>query len=100
MNTTTTIPLPNQQNDADGQPKTELEARDRIQTLIHFLRAQLDHAKQDFDTTTEDSDGPTSKVASLHGFCALEIAMEYLDEMAKLEERDIVRSIGTKDRIN
>ncbi len=94
MNTTTTIPTSNQENRNAGQAKTEMEARDRIETLVLFIRAQLDHAKEDFDTAAEGTD----KTAAVHGFCAIEIAKEYLDELAKLEEREFGLPVHNQDR--
>lgn len=73
---------------ADHEPTSaEMDARDRVGLLILYLRSQLDHAKTSFDIATDETTSQAAKTAATHGFCALEIASEYLDEFAKLEQR-------------
>ncbi|SLJ86901.1 hypothetical protein [Novosphingobium mathurense] len=70
---------------------SERQARDRIETLLIYLRSLLSHAQEDFETATEQlPTGSTASDAALDGLNALSMAGEYLSELEQLERRDLV----------
>lgn len=74
-------------NEKTEAPLSDMQARDRIATLLHYMRTLLTNASDDLETATAAvGDGATGS-AALDGMCGLNMLGEYLDELAKLEER-------------
>jgi hypothetical protein len=79
--------------------KTELsetEARDRVELLVSYLRALIASATDSFETAADVKDESEAKRNSCNAFTCLAIAGEYLDELARLEERPVslVRAVA------
>jgi len=69
------------------EPRRECEARDRAELIVNYLRALMVAANDQFNIATEDIKLKESGTAACHGFCMLEVAREYLEELAKLQDR-------------
>lgn len=68
---------------------SEHEARDRIETLLAYLRTLLSHAQEDIGTaSTALPTGSSASIAALDGLSALAMAEEYLTQLDDLELRE------------
>lgn len=67
----------------------EAQARDRVELLVSYLRALIASATDGFETAIDVSDPAEANRASTNAFSCLAIAGEYLDELARLDERPV-----------
>lgn len=79
--------------------KTELsetEARDRVELLVSYLRALIASATDGFEAAQDTSHPHEARRAANNALTSLAIAVEYLDELATIEDRpvSIVRAVA------
>lgn len=68
---------------------SETEARDRVELLVSYLRALIASATDGFEAAQDSSHPKEAKRNANNALTALAIAGEYLDELARLEERPL-----------